>query len=301
MIKLFFFAIFEKVPLQKEKVMRIKDYFSIILLLCFFLQANATGLSGDVISFNGESWTLMAKPINIDSILYERVMNFLPHNRRVSTADWAGYTAYWKIQNNYLCLQRIEVCVYDKTIRKDSILTYNTQALQVPFSPFYENGRIEARWLNGDFHFRAGKGDLIRYVHFGFDRNMETERILHIRNGEVLNTTTYHNFKKSGLNISDAPKEIISKFPWERFPQYKGQRIIYTIYNFQITDDGHFKDCDVHSIQLRPMRETIEDGNHPLAIALKETLKSIYPWEILFINGKYTVEHPYFMIAIGKK
>ena len=54
-------------------------------------------------------------------------------------------------------------------------------------------------------------------------------------------------------------------------------------------------------ILLRPIRETIEDGNHPLAIAFKETLKSIYTWEVLFINGKYTIEYTDFTMPIWRK
>lgn len=42
----------------------------------------------------------------------------------------------------------------------------------------------------------------------------------------------------------------------------------------------------------------INDGNHPLALALKETLKSIYPWEVLFINGKYTMEYRNFTMTL---
>lgn len=42
----------------------------------------------------------------------------------------------------------------------------------------------------------------------------------------------------------------------------------------------------------------INDGNHPLALALKETLKSIYPWEVLFINGKYTMEYRCFTMPL---
>lgn len=49
------------------------------------------------------------------------------------------------------------------------------------------------------------------------------------------------------------------------------------------------------------MKEKIEEAGHPLIKAFKETLKSIYPWEVLYINGKYTVEHPYFMMAIQEK
>ena len=68
----------------------------------------------------------------MDSTLYKRLMDFIPDNHCVSTGNWEGYTAFWEIQNDYLCLQRIEVCVYDETNRKDSTLIYHAEALQAP-------------------------------------------------------------------------------------------------------------------------------------------------------------------------
>ena len=279
--------------------MRIKDYFIVILFLGAFLQAKATGLSGDIISFNGKKWVLMAKPIEMDSMLYKRLMDFLPDNRRSSTRNWDGYTAFWKIQGGYLCVQRMEVYRYDKTSGKDSTLIYGTEALQIPFAPYYEHGKIQARWVSGEL--RAGKGDLVWYVHTGFYRNMETERVLHITNGKVMKTVTFHNYKKPGLKMENAQNEIIRRFPWERFPEYKDQRLFFLASNFQVTADGHLKDCYIHSIFLRPALKRIEDDNHPLAIAFKEVLKSIYPWEILFINGKYTMGYTNYTIVIGEK
>ena len=278
--------------------MRSKGYFVVILFLCVFLQAKATGLSSDIIILNGEWWELMAKPIRMDSTLYKRLMDFIPDNHCSSTANWDGYTAFWEIQEDYLCLQRLEVCVYDKASRKYSTLIYDAEALQKTFASYYENGIIKARWLNGEL--RAGKGELVRYVHLGFNRNVEIEQILHVVRGKVVEMTTYHNYKRPGLNMKDAQVEISRRFPWERFPEYKGQRLTFRLANIQMTNDGHFKDCDIRAIYL-PMRKIIKDGNHPLAIAFKETLKSIYPWEILFINGKYTCEYKHFTIPIFEK
>lgn len=65
-----------------------------------------------------------------------------------------------------------------------------------------------------------------------------------------------------------------------------------------MTEDGHFVDCDVRLIYLRFSRGKIVGKNHPLALAFKETLKSIYPWEVLFINGKYTVEYRSFTMSL---
>ena len=95
---------------------------------------------------------------------------------------------------------------------------------------------------------------------------------------------------------------MTNRFPWEQFPEYRGQRIIFRIRNCQLTADGHFVDCDVHSIHLRSLQEDkINDENNHLALAFKETLKSIYPWEVFFINGKYTNGHRDWFIPLQEK
>lgn len=269
----------------------------LLVLLCgVMLTLKATGQSGDVIRLEGEEWVLMAKPIESDTMLGNRVRAFLPDNISYSTGNYSCYTASWEIRNGYLCLRRIEADVYDEASNKESTLVYEGKDLQSLFLSYYKDGEIQARWFSGEL--RAGKGNLVRYVHDGFDRNMETEQILTVQNGKVLKTQTYHNYRRPGLNLKKAQKEIACRFPWKRFPEYRGEQIIFVIGDFQMTDDGHFVDCDVHFFFLRSSRKTIEDGNHPLALAFKETLKSIYPWEVLFINGKYTMEYRSFTMPL---
>ena len=161
--------------------MRIKRYSIVILFLFVSLYIKATGQSCDVIYINGEQWWLMARPIDKDSALYTRLRDFLPENHCMSTANWDGYTAFWKIEDSCLYPQRMEICVYDKASRKDSTLIYHTDALKTLFAPYYENGRIPARWFSSEL--RAGKGDLVHYVHSGFDRNMEAEQVILLRQG----------------------------------------------------------------------------------------------------------------------
>ncbi|WP_235300416.1 carboxypeptidase-like regulatory domain-containing protein, partial [Phocaeicola barnesiae] len=238
----------------------------------------------------------MVKPIESDTMLGNRVRAFLPDNISYSTGNYSCYTASWEIRNGYLCLRQIEADVYDEASNKDSTLVYEGKDLQSLFPSYYKDGEIQARWFSGEL--RAGKGNLVRYVHDGFDRNMETEQVLTVRNGKVLKTETYHNYRRPGLNLKKAQKEIACRFPWKRFPEYQGERIIFSISDFQMTEDGHFVDCDVSFIYLRSSREKIDGKNHPLALAFKETLKSIYPWEVLFINGKYTMEYRSFTMPL---
>lgn len=256
----------------------------------------ATGQSGDVILLEGEKWVLMAKPIGYDSLLCRRMDDFLPENVSRSTGNYSGYTAFWEIRDGYLCLQRVEADVYDEVSKKEYRRVYEVKELQPLFVTYCQSGEIQACWFSGEL--RAGKGNVVRYVHDGFDRNMETEQVLTVRNGKVLETQIYHNYRRAGLNLMKAQEEIMCRFPWEQFPEYWGERIIFSISDFQMTEDGHFVDCNVRFIFLRSSREKIDGRNHPLALALKETLKSIYPWEVLFINGKYTVEYRNFTMPL---
>ena len=272
-----------------------KVFFTILLWLVV-LPVKATGQWGDIIRLEGKEWVLLVKPIESDTMLGNRVRAFLPDNISYSTGNYSCYTASWEIRNGYLCLRQIEADVYDEASNKDSTLVYEGKDLQSLFPSYYKDGEIQARWFSGEL--RAGKGNLVRYVHDGFDRNMETEQVLTVRNGKVLKTETYHNYRRPGLNLKKAQKEIACRFPWKRFPEYRGEQIIFVIGDFQMTDDGHFVDCDVHFFFLRSSRKTIEDRNHPLALAFKETLKSIYPWEELFINGKYTMEYRSFTMPL---
>lgn len=277
-----------------------KKIFLFFLVLLTVFQMKATGQSGDIIYLEGEEWVLMAKPIAQDSLLRERVWEFLPENRTFSTNNWSGYTAFWEVSDGYIYLRRMEVAVYDKVRKKRSTMVYEANDLQELFASYFKEGKIQATWFSGEL--RAGKGKVVKYVHDGFERNMETECVLTILNGKVLNTKTYHNNRKDGLDFIKAKEEMVSRFPWEQFPEYRGQRIIFRIRNCQLTADGHFVDCDVHSIHLRSLQEDrINDENNHLALAFKETLKSIYPWEVFFINGKYTNGHRDWFIPLQEK
>ena len=294
----FLFRIFKNQIVPNNQI-RMKKVMLLILLCGVMLTLKATGQSGDVIRLEGEEWVLMAKPIGYDSLLCMRMDDFLPENVSRSTGNYSGYTAFWEVRDGYLCLKRVEADVYDEVSKEESIRVYEVKDLQPIFAAYCRAGTIQARWFSGEL--RAGKGDVVRYVHDGFDRNMETEQVLTVRNGKVMETQTYHNYRRAGLNLMKAQGEIVRRFPWNRFSEYQGERIIFSISDFQMTEDGHFVDCDVRLIYLRSSREMINDGNHPLALALKETLKSIYPWEVLFINGKYTGEYRNFVMSLQEK
>lgn len=178
--------------------MLMKKIFLFFLMLLTVFKMKATGQSGDVIYLEGEEWVLMAKPIAQDSLLRERVWEFLPENRTFSTNNWSGYTAFWEVSDGYIYLRRMEVAVYDKVRKKRSTMVYEANDLQELFASYFKEGKIQATWFSGEL--RAGKGNVVRYVHTGFERNMETERVLTVLNGKVLNTKTY-TYRKDGPDL----------------------------------------------------------------------------------------------------
>lgn len=266
-----------------------KKFIVFLLLQISVLPTMATGQSGDVIYLDGESWNLLWEPINSDPTVYARLKAFLPERRDWSTANGDGYTAFWEIKNGYLCLKQIEIEILG------SIQTYDTEALKKPFAPYYKKKEIRASWFSGEV--RAGCGKHIRYVHDGFDRNFETEQILTIQNGKVIKAVTYHNYRIPGLKINEASKIISRRFPWWKFPEYRGKNIVCIICDTEMSKDGHFLDCYISKMYLLYSHKQIEE-DVSLIRAIKETLRSIYPWETIVANGKsQMIEYP--IIAIG--
>lgn len=274
--------------------MRLK--FVAFLFFMVFIQAYSTGLSSDVITIKGQTWSLLSKPICADSALYARLMDFIPKNHCISTANWDGFTAYWEIRRSSLYLQKIEVYVYDKDNKRDSVYTYDVDALKGVFCEYYDKGSIRADWFCGQL--RAGRGELVRYVHSGFDRNLEEEIVMTVNNGRIVDRKHYNNFKRPGLTFKDITKDLSMLYPWERFPEVTSKRISFICKNFKVTSDGHLADFEVSHAVCHSAGIDIDDENHPVIQEFKKVLKSIYPWEIMYINGKYVMEYDSIVIPL---
>ena len=81
-------------------------FFFILTLVS--LNMHATGQEGDIIYIDGEQWELLGKPVYADSVLSRELKEALPKGRGYTTSNWAGYTAYWSIQQEQLCLDSIQ-------------------------------------------------------------------------------------------------------------------------------------------------------------------------------------------------
>ena len=260
-----------------------KRLFIFITLTLMSLTMYATGQEGDIIYIDGEQWELLGKPIYADSVLSRELKNALPKERGINTANWAGYTAYWSIQQEKLYLDSIRYVIYDSA-PKSRTDCLPSKAMRRIFKKYASRKRIVATWFNNEI--RVAKGKQLYYVHEGYTRNYEHERVISIEQGKVCGTKDYQNYVVDGFSFDKyRPKnnaELREKFPLhiEQYPELADvKRIVFNIKRARVDAQGNLVECEVKV--FRP------NDNPRLAAEMAEAMKAYRPWRVMFINGEY--------------
>ena len=170
-------------------------------MLFISLSTYATAQEGDVIYIDGVQWILLGKPVYADSVLSRELKEALPKDRGWSTANWSGYTAYWSIWKDKLCLDSVQYMIYDGSDRLGRTESLPSKTLRRLFKKYVEGKRIVATWLDGDI--RVAKGKMIYYVHDGYRRNYENERMISIGQGKVRGVKDYQNYVVEGFAFDE--------------------------------------------------------------------------------------------------
>lgn len=260
-----------------------KRLFIFITLTLMSLTMYATGQEGDIIYIDGEQWELLGKPIYADSILSSELENALPKDRGINTANWAGYTAYWSIQQERLCLDSIRYVIYESA-QKSRTECLPSKTLRRIFKKYVSRKRIVVTWFNKEI--RVAKGKQLYYVHDGYTRNYEHERVISIEQGKVCGTKDYQNYVVDGFSFDkyrpNNKAELHEKFPLhiEQYPELADvKRIVFSIKRARVDEQGNLVECEVKV--LRP------NDNPRLAAEMAEAMKAYRPWRVMFINGEY--------------
>ena len=260
-----------------------KRLFIFITLTLMSLTMYATGQEGDIIYIDGEQWELLGKPIYADSVLSSELKNALPKERGISTSNWAGYTAYWSIQQEKLYLDSIRYVIYDSA-PKSRTECLPSKAMRRIFKKYASRKRIVATWFNNEI--RVAKGKQLYYVHEGYTRNYEHERVISIEQGKVCGTKDYQNYVVDGFSFDkyrpNNKAELREKFPLhiEQYPELADvKRILFNIKRARVDAQGNLVECEVKV--LRP------NDNPRLAAEMAEAMKAYRPWRVMFINGEY--------------
>ena len=260
-----------------------KRLFIFITLTLMSLTMYATGQEGDIIYIDGEQWELLGKPIYADSVLSRELKKALPKERGINTANWAGYTAYWSIQQEKLYLDSIRYVIYDSA-QKSRTECLPSKAMRRIFKKYASRKRIVATWFNNEI--RVAKGKQLYYVHEGYTRNYEHERVISIEQGKVCGTKDYQNYVVDGFSFDkyrpNNKAELREKFPLhiEQYPELADvKRILFNIKRARVDAQGNLVECEVKV--LRP------NDNPRLAAEMVEVMKAYRPWRVMFINGEY--------------
>lgn len=260
-----------------------KRLFIFITLTLMSLTMYATGQEGDIIYIDGEQWELLGKPIYADSVLSRELKKALPKERGINTANWAGYTAYWSIQQEKLYLDSIRYVIYDSA-QKSRTECLPSKAMRRIFKKYASRKRIVATWFNNEI--RVAKGKQLYYVHEGYIRNYEHERVISIEQGKVCGTKDYQNYVVDGFSFDkyrpNNKAELREKFPLhiEQYPELADvKRILFNIKRARVDAQGNLVECEVKV--FRP------NDNPRLAAEMAEAMKAYRPWRVMFINGEY--------------
>lgn len=262
----------------------IKRLIFILTLELLPLAMYATGQEGDIIYIDGKQWMLLGKPVYADSVLWNDLKAALPEERTISTANWDGYTAYWRISQDKLCLDSIKYDLYDKATKKSHTERMPSDIMLRVFKKYTDGNRIVATWFNNDLRVASGKK--IYYVHIGYERNYEYEQIISIDHGKLTGKQAYHNYVVDGFsfdnNSPDFQAQLQEKFPLhiENYPELANvKRIVFSIKRARVNAEGHLVECEVKV--LKPA------DNQRLADEMTALLKAYHPWRVSYINGEF--------------
>ena len=269
-----------------------------IILLLVSLTAGATGQDAEKIIIDGEKWDLLYCPIELDTTLSNGIRRILPDTvmidgerwKRIEwTSNWRRYIGEWEIKEGKLYLRDIYIEIGREVNGKhkfgEAKLPYDSY--KDIFADYLTEDGILASWVSDTL--RAGKGNLVDYFHSGFDRTYEEEYIFSVTNGAISSNKLYNNFHKAGVGWRQIKEALNRNFPWERFRKCKNiDKISILTSDYTIDENGTFIDCKVILTigNKKYNKQSIAEIK-----AIKEILKSLHPWQLYYIYGKYDHSH----------
>lgn len=272
-------------------------YLSILLL--FSLTANATGQTGDILIWKGETLTLFSNPLelrsdwkdiskiidleleNEDKRLYPEKYKSEEVETMFSSACWKGYIAEWIIINDKVYLNNIYSC-HDNKVKID---------LKKIFGKELKDNLLFANWITNKLN--VPKGKCIEYVNLGYNSIYETETILDFNKGVLVDSKTYNNYiaKKSKFSIDPNPNNyldfIYTHVDWKKIPDLKNNQIQVFI-GIQPNKDGKIESILSNYTYMLDYNGIITDSNN---VFIKEAIRIaelIPDWEVVYQRGLIT-------------
>ena len=260
-----------------------KILFTLILLTFVALRGHATDQTPEVLSFDGNSWSMFYFPLDMvkETETWHKSQDFQKNSW--TTDCYRGYTGHWSIIDNKLILTE---AVWEKAV-KDSL--HRTQFVEVKlprvfkyYSKYATPQGIFASW--GNDTIRIGRGNWIKYVHSDFNRSLEEEALLIIEKGVVKKVEYFHNVIVQGRSIDDFLKAINNdSLSWDGI----SENVNRLIFRMKVNHDeyGYSASFDLTFYKLTPEQEAIMK---PRVLELLGKHRNDIP--VKHILGKYVTE-----------
>lgn len=263
-----------------------KYIFKIIFFLFFSLKLFGTAQIPDWIIYQGDTLPLYSCPLESypDSELI-KAENLFNSDRCFFTACWRSYVATWEIINNELYLIKIQNACYP-TVAKNVAASYNAGTekdissafadLKILFPDRYKEGKVKADWVTGKMY--SPKGELLYYIHQGFESIYENEILFTIKNGILLETKLLDNSKtriKYTKNDTLAIKFIAKNINVKNLP--KSDTVKRKVYvQIVSTDDNG----NIDSVRVIKGVNKLYDNES------MRVVKLIPEWDVIYRHGE---------------
>lgn len=142
------------------------------------------------LTYKGEQLSMQTEPL----APFLDAMPFPPAFQDICTACWRRYVGHWEIEKDRLYLINITAHWEDGT----PVRPYHL------FPGCYE--KIFANWFTGTI--KCGQGELLNYVHMGFNSTYERDLMLEFEEGVLVDTHVRDN---------TIPERQPKKWSWKEF------------------------------------------------------------------------------------
>lgn len=247
-----------------------KVFILTFLLTVSLFKTFATSQIPDRLIYHGDTLSIFANPLeqlfDNDSIR----PNFFGQNEGCeSTACWRGYEAEWRIIDDSLYLTGIySCCYYEDRIKAD---------LKELFGVKFINGKVKADWFTADII--APQGQLLYYIHMGYESLYEKELVFKFKNGKLAETEIFDNSKSRQSDYSQNDnlrlEYIYKNIRWEKLPNLVNDTIKVWV-KFSANENGVIDDVKI-------MRGNSKVFNKEAI----RVIKSIPNWDIYYRHGKF--------------
>jgi hypothetical protein len=199
------------------------------------LNAFATAQTPDKLLHQGKVYDLFSNPLEEFYRAEGRSRpEFMVKPFTMSSGNWRGYVATWKLNDGKLHLTKIDswLCA---GATKDTCKSVKLEDL---FPKKVSGGAVFADWFTGTL--RVPKGEQLKYVHMGYASVYERENLFEIVNGKLTGSKVVDNGGKelpSDLELARRELELLKEKESPKKSGAKGPRSNFTI----IPGQGVFK------------------------------------------------------------